>query len=162
MLTHFTYLAFISHCLWNHVSCMISFKIDHLFFTLWFQINFSFCFFFWSGIVVRNTLVTYDRENDKLGFLKTNCSDLWRRLASPPDSPAPTSPVTQNKSLNNISPSRSPSPAPSKAPTVDLPGSLFGFSGIYLKLLLLSSYLLFLWLFLLFQTQKGRTLFLEL
>lgn len=75
-----------------------------------------------GGIVVRNTLVTYDRENDKLGFLKTNCSDLWRRLASPPDSPAPTSPVTQNKSLNNISPSRSPSPAPSKAPTVDLPG----------------------------------------
>ncbi|KAL0889057.1 hypothetical protein Bca101_013040 [Brassica carinata] len=46
-----------------------------------------------GGIVVRNTLVTYDRENDKLGFLKTNCSDLWRRLASPPDSPAPTSPV---------------------------------------------------------------------
>ncbi|KAG5395326.1 hypothetical protein IGI04_025289 [Brassica rapa subsp. trilocularis] len=73
-----------------------------------------------GGIVVRNTLVTYDRENDKLGFLKTNCSDLWRRLASPPDSPAPTSPVTQNKSSNNISPSLSPTS--SKAPTVDLTG----------------------------------------
>ena len=96
-------------------------------------------FFFLSGIVVRNTLVTYDRENDKLGFLKTNCSDLWRRLASPPDSPAPTSPVTQNKSSNNISPS--PGPASSKSPAVDLPGSLFGFSGIYRKLLLLSALL---------------------
>ncbi|KAJ0261294.1 hypothetical protein HA466_0044430 [Hirschfeldia incana] len=68
-----------------------------------------------GGIVVRNTLVTYDRENDKVGFLKTNCSDLWRRLASPPDSPAPTSPVTQNKS-SHISPS--PSPASSESPTV--------------------------------------------
>ncbi|KAJ0262568.1 Eukaryotic aspartyl protease family protein [Hirschfeldia incana] len=72
-----------------------------------------------GGIVVRNTLVTYDRENDKLGFLKTNCSDLWRRLASPSDSPAPTSPVTQNKS-SHISPS--PSPASNESPTVDLPG----------------------------------------
>ncbi|CAH8359752.1 unnamed protein product [Eruca vesicaria subsp. sativa] len=70
-----------------------------------------------GGIVVRNTLVTYDRENDKLGFLKTNCSDLWRRLASPPDSPAPTSPVTQNTSSQI-----SPSPASSESPTVDLPG----------------------------------------
>ncbi|ESQ44750.1 hypothetical protein EUTSA_v10003167mg [Eutrema salsugineum] len=69
-----------------------------------------------GGIVVRNTLVTYDRENDKLGFLKTNCSDLWKRLAAP-DSPAPTSPVSQNKTSHI-----SPSPASSESPTVDLPG----------------------------------------
>ncbi|XP_010481906.1 PREDICTED: aspartic proteinase-like protein 2 isoform X2 [Camelina sativa] len=69
-----------------------------------------------GGIVVRNTLVTYDRENDKLGFLKTNCSDLWRRLAAP-DSPAPTSPVSQNKTS-----SISPSPATSESSTTDLPG----------------------------------------
>uniref|UniRef100_A0A1J3DW50 Aspartic proteinase-like protein 2 n=1 Tax=Noccaea caerulescens TaxID=107243 RepID=A0A1J3DW50_NOCCA len=69
-----------------------------------------------GGIVVRNTLVTYDRENDKLGFLKTNCSDLWRRLAAP-GSPAPTSPVPQNKSSHI-----SPSPASSESPTADLPG----------------------------------------
>ncbi|KAF5201074.1 Aspartyl protease apcb1 [Thalictrum thalictroides] len=30
-----------------------------------------------GGIVVRNTLVTYDRENEKVGFFKTNCSVLW-------------------------------------------------------------------------------------
>uniref|UniRef100_A0A1J3JDG9 Aspartic proteinase-like protein 2 n=1 Tax=Noccaea caerulescens TaxID=107243 RepID=A0A1J3JDG9_NOCCA len=69
-----------------------------------------------GGIVVRNTLVTYDRENDKIGFLKTNCSDLWRRLAAP-GSPAPTSPVPQNKSSHI-----SPSPASSESPTADLPG----------------------------------------
>ncbi|KAE8657063.1 Eukaryotic aspartyl protease family protein isoform 2 [Hibiscus syriacus] len=33
-----------------------------------------------GGIVVQNTLVTYDRANDRIGFLKTNCSELWRRL----------------------------------------------------------------------------------
>ncbi|KAL1207891.1 Aspartic proteinase 39 [Cardamine amara subsp. amara] len=69
-----------------------------------------------GGIVVRNTLVTYDRENDKLGFLKTNCSDLWRRLAAP-ESPAPTSPVSQNKSS-----SISPSPALSESSKTDIPG----------------------------------------
>ncbi|CAK7347470.1 unnamed protein product [Dovyalis caffra] len=36
-----------------------------------------------GGIVVRNTLVTYDRENDKIGFWKTNCSELWKRLQVP-------------------------------------------------------------------------------
>ncbi|KAF9619595.1 hypothetical protein IFM89_007916 [Coptis chinensis] len=30
-----------------------------------------------GGIIVRNTLVTYDRENEKVGFFKTNCSVLW-------------------------------------------------------------------------------------
>ncbi|KFK31741.1 hypothetical protein AALP_AA6G152800 [Arabis alpina] len=69
-----------------------------------------------GGIVVRNTLVTYDRENDKLGFLKTNCSDLWRRLAAP-DSQAPTSSVSPNKSSHI-----SPSPASSESPLADLPG----------------------------------------
>lgn len=33
-----------------------------------------------GGIIVRNTLVTYDRENEKIGFWKTNCSELWDRL----------------------------------------------------------------------------------
>lgn len=32
------------------------------------------------GIVVRNTFVTYDREHEKIGFWKTNCSELWERL----------------------------------------------------------------------------------
>ncbi|KAJ9158968.1 hypothetical protein P3X46_024505 [Hevea brasiliensis] len=33
-----------------------------------------------GGILVRNTLVMYDRENSKMGFWKTNCSELWERL----------------------------------------------------------------------------------
>lgn len=33
-----------------------------------------------AGILVRNTLVTYDRQNDRIGFWKTNCSELWKRL----------------------------------------------------------------------------------
>ncbi|XP_054825270.1 aspartic proteinase 36-like [Prosopis cineraria] len=40
-----------------------------------------------GGIIVRNTLVMYDRENSRVGFWKTNCSELWERLqlsASPP------------------------------------------------------------------------------
>ncbi|KAG6605196.1 Aspartic proteinase-like protein 2, partial [Cucurbita argyrosperma subsp. sororia] len=33
-----------------------------------------------GGIVVRNTLVMYDRKHSKVGFWKTNCSELWERL----------------------------------------------------------------------------------
>ncbi|KAL9261001.1 Aspartic proteinase 36-like protein [Drosera capensis] len=49
-----------------------------------------------GGIIVRNTLVVYDREHSRVGFWKTNCSDLWGRLhmsdvpvpsASPPEVP---------------------------------------------------------------------------
>jgi hypothetical protein len=43
----------------------------------------SYLLSFVAGIVVRNTLVTYDRENDKIGFWKTNCSELWKRLQVP-------------------------------------------------------------------------------
>ncbi|KAL9245822.1 hypothetical protein vseg_019427 [Gypsophila vaccaria] len=41
-----------------------------------------------GGIVVRNTLVTYDREHLKVGFWKTNCSELWDRLNAGSDSTA--------------------------------------------------------------------------
>lgn len=43
----------------------------------------SYLLLFEAGIIVRNTLVTYDRENDKIGFWKTNCSELWKRLQVP-------------------------------------------------------------------------------
>ena len=33
-----------------------------------------------TGIIFRNTLVTYDRNHNKIGFLKTNCSDLRATL----------------------------------------------------------------------------------
>ncbi|KAG8478395.1 hypothetical protein CXB51_028227 [Gossypium anomalum] len=60
-----------------------------------------------GGIIVRNTLVTYDRKDSKIGFWKTNCSQLWERLhvtSAPSPSPSP-SPF----------PSPSPSPSPSSS-----------------------------------------------
>lgn len=43
-----------------------------------------------GGIIVRNTLVTYDRQHEMIGFWKTNCSELWDRLnLSPPPPPLP-------------------------------------------------------------------------
>ncbi|KAJ0098007.1 hypothetical protein Patl1_28585 [Pistacia atlantica] len=44
-----------------------------------------------GGIVVRNTLVMYDREHSKIGFWKTNCSELWEQLqetGTPPQVPS--------------------------------------------------------------------------
>ncbi|TYJ10862.1 hypothetical protein E1A91_A11G236900v1 [Gossypium mustelinum] len=58
-----------------------------------------------GGIIVRNTLVTYDRKDSKIGFWKTNCSELWERLhvtSAPSPSPSPF-------------PSPSPSPSPSSS-----------------------------------------------
>ncbi|TYI56610.1 hypothetical protein E1A91_D11G223400v1 [Gossypium mustelinum] len=60
-----------------------------------------------GGIIVRNTLVTYDRKDSKIGFWKTNCSELWERLhvtSAPSPSPSP-------------SPSPFPSPSPSPSPS---------------------------------------------
>ncbi|KAK6923995.1 Xylanase inhibitor, N-terminal [Dillenia turbinata] len=37
-----------------------------------------------GGIIVRNILVSYDREHKKIGFLKTNCSELLKGLGAPP------------------------------------------------------------------------------
>ncbi|CAA3013199.1 aspartic ase 2 [Olea europaea subsp. europaea] len=67
-----------------------------------------------GGIVVRNTLVTYDREHEKIGFWKTNCSELWERLhisTSPPS--LPTSSNTTNTTTDM---------APSEPPQYDNPG----------------------------------------
>ncbi|KAI5325251.1 hypothetical protein L3X38_034325 [Prunus dulcis] len=73
-----------------------------------------------GGIVVRNTLVTYDRENSKIGFWKTNCSELWERLhqsVSPPAMP----PASGDK---NSTPGVTPTLAPTGAPPYVLPGEL--------------------------------------
>lgn len=43
-----------------------------------------------GGIIVRNILVMYDREHTKIGFWKTNCSELWERSlvsGAPPPMP---------------------------------------------------------------------------
>ncbi|CAB4266252.1 unnamed protein product [Prunus armeniaca] len=73
-----------------------------------------------GGIVTRNTLVTYDRANDKIGFWKTNCSELWKRLNysnAPP--PAPSAFDGRNTSVEI-----SPSIAPSGLPDTVIPGVL--------------------------------------
>ncbi|RLM85991.1 hypothetical protein C2845_PM04G31330 [Panicum miliaceum] len=65
-----------------------------------------------GGIIVRNTLVTYDRHNEKIGFWKTNCSELWERLhIGGAPSPGPSSDTGSQADM-------SPTPAPSGLPAV--------------------------------------------
>ncbi|XWS14767.1 hypothetical protein CRYUN_Cryun35bG0036500 [Craigia yunnanensis] len=72
-----------------------------------------------GGIVVRNTLVSYDRGNDRIGFLKTNCSEIWRRVEFT-GAPAPAPLVSQSEDTNMEIP---PTLAPSGSPPNVLPGS---------------------------------------
>ncbi|GMI67243.1 hypothetical protein like AT5G43100 [Hibiscus trionum] len=69
-----------------------------------------------GGIIVRDTLVTYDREHSKIGFWKTNCSELWERLHIP-SAPSP-SPTSRGKVNSTESPTTS---APGGSPHYDLP-----------------------------------------
>ncbi|KAJ3673043.1 hypothetical protein LUZ60_006417 [Juncus effusus] len=62
-----------------------------------------------GGIIVRNTLVTYDRHNNRIGFWKTNCSELWQQLdliRAP--SPAPTLPPSPSNSSSSLAPALPP------------------------------------------------------
>ncbi|KAI3798994.1 hypothetical protein L1987_34282 [Smallanthus sonchifolius] len=83
-----------------------------------------------GGIIVRNTFVMYDREHSKIGFWKTNCSDLWARLhdsgVSP--SPSPSSPDSHS------SPNASPSSVPIGPPYHIAPGSKVGSIIFYMSL----------------------------
>ncbi|XWS29741.1 hypothetical protein CRYUN_Cryun24cG0056600 [Craigia yunnanensis] len=74
-----------------------------------------------GGIIVRNTLVMYDREHSKIGFWKTNCSELWERLnITGAPSPSPSSLSGKDNSTVE-SPSTS---APDGSPRYDLPGEI--------------------------------------
>lgn len=71
------------------------------------------CLCIYTGIVVRNTFVTYDREHDKIGFWKTNCSELWERLnatGAHPPAAAPAGPSTLDapKSSSVLPPAETP------------------------------------------------------
>lgn len=68
------------------------------------------------GIVVRNTLVMYDRENSKIGFWKTNCSELWERLHISDDDAHP--PVSNTSHDTDMAPAS----APSESPQYIIPG----------------------------------------
>ena len=63
-----------------------------------------------AGIVVRNMLVTNDRSNHQIGFLKTNCQDLWSMLL--PETPAASLSASPPPSVNAPPPSSTQSSAP--------------------------------------------------
>lgn len=71
-----------------------------------------------TGIVVRNTLVMYDREQEKIGFWKTNCTELWERLQ---ESIAP-SPLPPNSDVSTPTEALEPSVAPSSSQNEAPPG----------------------------------------
>lgn len=72
-----------------------------------------------GGIVVRNTLVMYDRAHSKIGFWKTNCSELWERLHISDDNAH--APAVSNTSHDT---NMAPAPAPSESPHYMIPGEL--------------------------------------
>ncbi|KAI4330257.1 hypothetical protein MLD38_028557 [Melastoma candidum] len=75
-----------------------------------------------GGIIVRNTLVMYDREQSQIGFWKTNCSELWERLHLPVA--LPTSPSSSDGQTSDNNPL--PSPAPTHPVDLDIPGIQIG------------------------------------
>jgi hypothetical protein len=70
--------------------------------------DYSHVIFFSIGIIVRNTLVMYDREHTKVGFWKTNCAELWERLQvsmAPPPMPPNTEAINSTKPVGPTVPS---------------------------------------------------------
>ena len=65
-----------------------------------------------TGIIVRNTFVMYDREHEKIGFWKTNCSDIWERLHISGAPPQASPPSNGSGSTAEISPPSSPMSPP--------------------------------------------------
>ncbi|XP_049401186.1 aspartic proteinase 36-like isoform X1 [Solanum stenotomum] len=64
-----------------------------------------------GGIIVRNTLVTYDRQHEMVGFWKTNCSDLWDRLNLSPPPPLPSG-LDNTNSTGSMYPTLVPTGSP--------------------------------------------------
>ncbi|KAM0067992.1 putative nepenthesin [Helianthus debilis subsp. tardiflorus] len=75
-----------------------------------------------GGIIVRNIFVMYERENHRIGFWKTNCSELWARLIAS---------ATPDKL--HLSPDISP-PAPLAPPFHISPGSKVASIIFYMSL----------------------------
>ncbi|XVE82874.1 hypothetical protein DITRI_Ditri16bG0040700 [Diplodiscus trichospermus] len=71
-----------------------------------------------GGIIVRNTLVTYDREHSKIGFWKTNCSELWERLHV---AGAPSTSPSSSSGKDNSTVKLPPTSAPDGSPNYALP-----------------------------------------
>ncbi|XVF17578.1 hypothetical protein REPUB_Repub10bG0135600 [Reevesia pubescens] len=74
-----------------------------------------------GGIIVRNTLVTYDREHLKIGFWNTNCSELWERLRVT-GTPSPSASSSNGKDNSTVE--SPPTSAPDGLPRYALPGEI--------------------------------------
>ena len=70
---------------------------------------------------MRNTLVTYDREHSRIGFWKTNCSELWERLHI---TGAPSSSPSSSGGKDNSTAEVPPTSAPYGSPRYALPGTV--------------------------------------
>lgn len=91
------------------------------------QFEFSF-----AGILVRDTLVEYDRANKQIGFWRTNCTELWTSLQDAYDGKSPpieSSPTPKNESKNP--PTEEPIAAP--AP-IQIPGKNYDHLNLYREL----------------------------
>lgn len=65
---------------------------------------------FITGIVVRNTLVTYDRAHDRIGFWKTNCSEVWKgQHMTVAPAPAPSNSPKRDENPE-LPPTQAPAP----------------------------------------------------
>lgn len=83
-----------------------------------------------GGIIVRNTLVTYDRQHEMIGFWKTNCSDLWDRLNLSPPPPLPS-----GLDNTNSTGSMYPTLVPTGSPGYNASGEIkVGFITFYMSL----------------------------
>lgn len=83
--------------------------------------------------------MTYDRENDKIGFWKTNCSELWKRLNHPSSPPSVSPLVPDSVKANTEIP---PSVAPDGSPRTVIPGRVSQGCILYRFLIDLSSFML--------------------
>ncbi|XP_019446838.1 PREDICTED: probable aspartic protease At2g35615 isoform X2 [Lupinus angustifolius] len=70
-----------------------------------------------GGIVFQNTLVMYDREHRKIGFWKTNCAKLWKRLHISDAPPHVHSDSHEINSTNAVEPSVSLSASQQNIPS---------------------------------------------
>ncbi|XP_073026784.1 aspartic proteinase 36-like [Primulina eburnea] len=97
-----------------------------------------------GGIIFRNTLVTYDREHERIGFWKTNCSELWEKLNVSAVSPPLPSGIDLNKSTMATAPTLAFSGPPSfKTPAASFSSSSISTAVLYWSSMIYTVFLVF-------------------